>query len=119
LAHVLRLADILDFDRERTPDSLYRAIHFTSPVSLLEWQKHRSVVGWEIAPNRILFAAECDHPAYERAIREFVTWIDSELAALESWGRSLPAEFRSCSLRLPQKVDAGRIGPRLDPVTRE
>src|SRR5262249_42156643 len=32
LAYILRLADILDFDRERTPDSLFRAIHFTSSV---------------------------------------------------------------------------------------
>ena len=33
LALVLRLADILDFDRDRTPDSLYRTISFTSDVA--------------------------------------------------------------------------------------
>jgi hypothetical protein len=33
LAAVLRLADILDFDRERTPEVLFKSIHFTSPVS--------------------------------------------------------------------------------------
>ena len=119
LAYVLRLADILDFDRERTPDSLYRAIHFTSKISLIEWQKHRSVIGWEVASDRILFAAECEHPAYERAIREFLGWIDSELAALESWGRSLPAEAQEKRLQLPQQVDRSRIGPHFDPVTRE
>lgn len=37
LAYVLRLADILDFDRDRTPDSLFRSISFTSPISLKEW----------------------------------------------------------------------------------
>lgn len=49
LALVLRLADVLDFDRERTPDALYRTIHFTNEVSLREWGKHRSVEGWVIS----------------------------------------------------------------------
>src|SRR6266852_5345726 len=43
---VLRLADIMDFDRDRTPDALYRTIDFTSRISLREWEKHRSVQGW-------------------------------------------------------------------------
>src|SRR5258706_571521 len=119
LAYILRLADILDFDRERTPDSLFRAIHFTSQISLLEWEKHRSVTGWEIAPDRILFAAECGHPAYERAIRDFFGLIDAELSAVELWGRSLPAEFQYARLQLPQKVDPSRVGPHVDPVTHQ
>ena len=119
LAHILRLADILDFDRERTPESLYRAIHFTSSVSILEWEKHRSVTGWEIAPDRIVFAAECDHPAYERAIREFFNWIDDELSAIQSWGRLLPAEFQRYRLELPQKVDRSRVSASIDPVNRQ
>ena len=117
VAHILRLADILDFDRERTPDSLYRAIQFTSDISLLEWHKHRSVTGWEIAPDRILFAAECEHPAYERAIREFFGWMNAELVAVEAWGRSLPASFEHHRLHLPQRVDESRVGPRVNPVT--
>ncbi|MGO9586109.1 MAG: HD domain-containing protein [Limisphaerales bacterium] len=32
LAAVLRLADILDFDRERTPEELYRSINFTNQI---------------------------------------------------------------------------------------
>lgn len=32
LAVILRLADILDFDRERTPDEFYRSINFSNPV---------------------------------------------------------------------------------------
>jgi len=34
LATVLPVADILDFDRERTPDELYRSISFTNPISI-------------------------------------------------------------------------------------
>jgi hypothetical protein len=119
LAHVLRLADILDFDRERTPSSLYRAIAFTNATSIAEWEKHRSVVGWSVASDRIVFAAECEHPAYERAIRDFMDLIDSELAAVQSWNRSLPTAFRSHELVLPPRVDRDRIRARTDLATRE
>ena len=39
---------VLDFDRDRTPDSLYRTIDFSSGVSLLEWEKHRTITGWHM-----------------------------------------------------------------------
>jgi len=117
VAFVLRLSDILDFDRERTPDSLYRAIDFRSEVSVQEWQKHRSVTGWEISSNRIVFSAECEHPAYERAVKKFIAWIDEELVAAHTWNRSLPAEFAEHELQLPEKVDSSRVGPRSDAVT--
>lgn len=117
VATILRLADILDFDRDRTPDHLYRAIDFTSGVSLLEWEKHRSVVGWTIDPDRIAFAAECEHPAYERAIRQFVTWIDEELTAAREWSRRLPAEYDAYRIAAPSRVDISRVGARIDIVT--
>jgi hypothetical protein len=117
LAFVLRLADILDFDRDRTPDALYRAIDFTSGVSLQEWDKHRSIVGWEVSPTRISFAAECEHPAYERAIRQFLNWIDRELTAAREWAHGLPREHERYQLLLPAAVDAHRVGPRVDPVS--
>jgi len=43
LSAILRLADILDFDRDRTPDSLYKTIHFTNDVSISEWEKHNAI----------------------------------------------------------------------------
>ena len=117
VAFVLRLADILDFDRDRTPDPLYRAITFASGVSVLEWEKHRSVVGWEITSDRIAFAAECTHPAYERAIRQFVAWIDAELRAAREWSRGLPQAAEGHSLMLPASVDVSSVGARVDPVS--
>jgi len=78
LSLVLRLADILDLDPERTPKSLLDHINFENQTSLVEWQKHRSVIGWEISPERIRFEAECTNPVYERALREFLTMIENE-----------------------------------------
>lgn len=114
---ILRLADILDFDRDRTPDSLYRAIDFTSNVSLAEWEKHRSVVGWEVCRARIAVTAECTHPAYERAVRQFLGWVEDELKFTAEWSRRLPAEFISHALHLPATVDTAAVGPRPNPVT--
>lgn len=112
LAVILRISDILDFDRERTPDALYRTIHFTSNVSLMEWEKHRGVSGWSIDPERIRFTMYFEHPTYEAVARRYMDWIDEELSNCHELCRSYPAEFRRYELQLPQKVDRSRIGPK-------
>jgi hypothetical protein len=112
LGIVLRLADILDFDRDRTPDSLYRTIHFTSEVSLVEWEKHRSVEGWSIDRTTIQFSMTFEHPAYERAANEFMDAIDHELAAAQSLVRRFPAGIaETYSFELPTRVDRERMEP--------
>ncbi|MBI4965515.1 MAG: ATP-binding protein [Desulfomonile tiedjei] len=114
LATVLRLSDILDFDRDRTPEVLLKSIHFTSPVSLLEWEKHRSVEGWQISQDRIRFSIKCEHPAYEAAARRYMDWIDNELAASKEIFRLQPREIEGYELKLPTHVDRSRIEPLND-----
>ena len=113
LALLLRLADILDFDQDRTPESLLRAIHFSSTVSVAEWAKHRSVTGWEINPNRIRFTMQCEHPSYQRAAYEFMDWIDRELSEahriVADFPRSVLAHY---VIPLPTRVDRTRIEPK-------
>jgi hypothetical protein len=115
LASVLRLADILDFDRERTPDSLYRTIHFTSPVSLAEWEKHRSVTGWEISADVIRYNMDCTHPEYQRSAFSFMDAIDEELAGYAILQGDTPfsiSRARNLRLALPQRVMRDRIKPK-------
>jgi len=112
LGLVLRLADILDFDRDRTPDSLYRTIDFRSKVSLNEWEKHRSVNGWVIDSTKIQFTMTCEHPEYQRAAYQFMDWIDKELADAQDIIRNFPAEFTDFKLELPRQVDRSRIEPK-------
>lgn len=112
LGLILRLADILDFDRERTPDSLYRTIDFRSQVSLSEWEKHRSVNGWVIDSTKIQFTMICEHPEYQRAALQFMDGIDKELAEAQGIIHSFPAEFSRYNLQLPRQVDRSRIEPR-------
>lgn len=78
LSLVLRLADILDLDPERTPKVIYEFVNPKDPISILEWRKHRSLVGHSISQNKVLFEAECTSPEVERALKEFMCWIELE-----------------------------------------
>jgi hypothetical protein len=114
LAVVLRLADVLDFDRERTPDTLYRTIHFTSDVSLRAWEEHRSVKGWVIRPKLIRFDMKFEQPSYERSARLFMDYIDRELEAAHDLIGDFKPDFIRYQLHLPRHVDRSGIGPHRD-----
>jgi hypothetical protein len=112
LATVLRLADILDFDRERTPDQLYRSISFTNSVSIQEWEKHRQVEGWKIDRDAVRFECACERPEYEQAIRHFLRFIDGELAAAHDLIRRFPSGFAKYAIDLPTRTDSSRVRAR-------
>ncbi|MFB5759744.1 HD domain-containing protein [Paenibacillus medicaginis] len=78
LSLILRLADILDLDPERTPKVIYDFVSPEDPTSIKEWKKHRSIIGWDISSNRVVFEAECTSPEVERALRIFMEWIEIE-----------------------------------------
>jgi len=83
-AAVLRLADILDFDRERTPRVLFESLgigRLPTPggdLSLAEWQKHMAVHSLEISASEMVVSADCTHPAIEQSIREFCKILERE-----------------------------------------
>lgn len=117
LGVILRLADILDFDGKRTPSVLFSHLAVRNPVSLKEWKKHRSVDAWAINKSSIIFHAKCEHPAIEKAIRDFCDMIDRELAAAntilsrlnDSVRMPFPEHYK---LSLPLRIDRSKIGPR-------
>lgn len=84
-AACLRLADVLDFDRERTPKVLFENLGIATnqlpgaEVSLLEWQKHMAVHSLEIREDEVVIHADSPHPAIEAAIRSFCTQIEREI----------------------------------------
>ncbi|WP_164779469.1 HD domain-containing protein [Paenibacillus kobensis] len=75
---ILRLADILDLDPERTPRVIFEFVNPQDSTSVQEWRKHRSIIGWDINAERIIFEAECNSPEIERALRLFMNWIEIE-----------------------------------------
>ncbi len=109
LCVILRLADILDFDKERTPDELYRTISFTNSISIQEWEKHRSVIGWEISDSIIRFTAHCTHPAYQRTIYRFMDYIEDELVQCHELVRNFPERLSAYQLNIPVRVNRDGI----------
>ena len=92
-AIILRLADLIDLDPERTPRVLLDFIRLelysrgttshdpveTSKIkSAEEWNKHRHMRGWKITPEEIRIEAKCSHPVVQRGLREFCELIDNE-----------------------------------------
>lgn len=106
VCYVLRLADLLDFDGDRTPDVLFRAISFSSPVSLREWEKHKGVKCWMVDEDNISFSMEYHHPAYEKAGRDFIEWIDQELEQVHIALDTLKIELPGYTIIRPVKVEA-------------
>ena len=125
---LLRLADVMDFDASRAPRILFKHFGIENDQSVLEWNKHLSIVGWRLYVNPdskqqpdLLYSAECQHPVHEKAIREFKTSIDAELSAvrieLDAQRRQLPAADRPhYELHLPSQTRLD-IRPVRDPVT--
>lgn len=112
-AALLRLADILDFDRERTPPILFESLGIASltipggEVSLREWEKHMSVHSLDIRPDEIVVSAECHHPVIEKATREFCVLIEKELReTIATLKRNPPHILERYAMDLPQTVRA-------------
>jgi len=84
VAAALRLSDILDFDRERTPAFLF---HYLVPGDLdlgenfsqLEWNKHLAISNWHIEPEGIVFRARCRSHLVHHAVVQFCKTIEEEI----------------------------------------
>ena len=116
---LLRLADIIDFDASRTPRILFKHIGIENEQSILEWEKHLSVVGWKLKVRpthpKLRYEAVCAHPVHEKSIREFIRWIDRELKAVraeqDAQRRQMDEDERRYELYLPTHVEK-RIRPK-------
>ena len=121
---ILRLADILDFDAKRTPTVLFSHLAVRNPISLGEWQKHRSIQSWAISPSYIAFSARCNHPAIEASIREFCDQIDEELkncslviSNIKDFNRNRSLEHYQ--ILFPPQIDRSKIEAKRDIRTGE
>ena len=110
LACCLRLGDILDFDRTRTPLSAFYTIHFTEDLSIQEWNKHLSINGREITEHRAVYDANCEKPDDYVAVHHFLDWVDRELQQCGRLVREFPAGYEQrYQLNLAPVVDRHQI----------
>ncbi len=110
LACCLRLGDILDFDRSRTPLSAFHQIHFTESLSVQEWNKHLCIKGVNVTEHRVQYVAKCATPADYVAVHQFLDWVDRELQECTRLVREFPQEdARRYMLNLAPVVDRYQI----------
>lgn len=110
LACCLRIGDVLDFDRSRTPLSVYEHIDFTEEISKQEWKKHLSVHGWHIDERSVSYSAECEDPVSYLAVHSFLDAVDHELRDCRFLVDETPYEDHlSYSLNLAHVVDRRRV----------
>lgn len=122
VAVVLRLADIIDFDPKRTPHVLFSHLAVKNPVSLNEWKKHQSINARTISPNKLVFTAQCEHPAIEAAIHSFCDQIDEELrngtvvlSNLSDEGMDI--DLTIYKIPLPPQINRHKIQAKKDTAT--
>ena len=111
IACCLRLADIMDFDRSRTPLVVFQNIDFTEEKSWEEWNKHLAVGGWKITDRDVTFRTECQHPAFYVAVMEFLDWVDIELAECRRLvAKAAPGDIAArYKLHLPPVVERSEV----------
>ena len=101
---------------------LFSHLAVKNPVSLNEWKKHQSINAWTISPKRILFSAQCEHPAIEATILAFCNQIDEELrngtvilSNLSDDGMGINME--TYKIPLPPQVDRRKIQAKKDIIS--
>jgi len=106
----LRLADILDFDRERTPAVLFYYL-IPGPLSaednrsVLEWGKHLAISNWNVESEAIVFRGRCRDHLIHHAVVQFCASIQEEIAATRATFGAMQEET-SWPFQLPASVKA-------------
>lgn len=77
LACVLRLADYLDLDAIRAPESLLRLISPENQIARREWRKHQANTFY-VSPRKIEFRARFTDFFEEKALRDSLAGIEQE-----------------------------------------
>lgn len=113
---LLRLADLLDYDAARAPESLFRHLGLDHPetaeqkISREEWKKNRS--GWfgEIREGIIPYTARFADPQTEHEVMGYLAWLRSELILCNEFLSRFSKRWQG--LELPYRVveNVERVG---------
>ena len=107
-AVLLRLADILDFDPTRAPETLFKHIGLDKPTDT-EMEKSsgeykKNSVGKLIFRNgKIIYSAVLDSPQIKKEVEEYLNWAERELKASQSYIKKFNTDWNN--LKLPQKIE--------------
>lgn len=110
---ILRIADILDFDKERTPQSLFNSLGIQNKalpgfeISIKEWNKHIAINTISINDDEIIISGDSNHPTIEHSIKEFCKIIETEIKDTQAVLKHNKSEIlEKYKLQLPINVRA-------------
>ena len=112
-AVLLRLADILDFDSTRAPDTLFYHLGLHSPedyehsISQMEWMKNRSGGFGRIHDNAIDFTASFSSLQLEIQIQDYLKWVKAEFSSCSDCLTQYAGKWNN--FNLPHKILADNI----------
>ncbi len=118
-AILLRLADIMDFDNERTAESSYKFLGLDNPTnsenqfSQKEWKKHLDSLGftYDYEKKILYFKAIPKEPDTEFYIREFIKIIEDEINKCTQLFNSHCHKWRDI-FKLPYGIDISGINSK-------
>lgn len=99
IACILRLADILDFDSNRTPYNLFKII---SPqgISKEEWEQHfvianndKILIDEKTNQKKIVFQGKCDNARIHRKVLSYIDWVKNELEHSSELTNKMPEKY--------------------------
>lgn len=99
IAAILRLADILDIDGNRTPYNLYKLI---SPkgISDEEWKKHfvisnndKIVINEKTQQKKVVFHGKAKNANIHRKILVYIDWVKNELTNATALVNGMPDQY--------------------------
>lgn len=99
IATILRLADILDIDSNRTPYKLYEQIA-PKGISKDEWNQHfiisnndKILIDEKTQQKKIFFHGEVRNPHIHRKLLNYLNWIQDELAGATSLVKNMASKY--------------------------
>ncbi|WP_269235632.1 HD domain-containing protein [Flavobacterium flavigenum] len=99
LACVLRLADILDIDSNRTPFNLYQLISPTG-ISKEEWDQHFIISNNQkikkdskTGLKTIYFTGQCESPHTHRKILTYIDWVAYEITNCTQLANTMSSQY--------------------------
>lgn len=99
LACVLRLADILDIDSNRTPFNLYQLIS-PAGVSKEEWDQHFIISNNQkikkdpkTGLKTIYFTGQCENPHTHRKILTYIDWVANEITNCTQLANTMSSQY--------------------------
>lgn len=117
VAMMIRLGDIIHFDSQRAPMSLFAEKTIDNPISRLHWKAKSQELEYMFMNNSqvqivISFSAFCTSPELYYFVHDYIDWIDYEIenyyTLLRNWKLSGSSNDRY-ELKLAEKVDRDNI----------